>query len=44
MFSCSHLAGGMKTYATLLVKEAREQWERHFNEAYIQPTLIVRKL
>ena len=42
--SCSLLASGIETYATLLAKEAREQWERHFNEAYIQPTLIVRKL
>ncbi len=44
MFLCSHLASGIKTYATLLAKEAREQWEKHFNEAYIRPTLTVRKL
>ena len=43
IFSCSYLASGVKTYATLLAKEAREQWERHFNEAYIQPTLLVRE-
>ena len=35
------VASGIKIYATLQAKEAREQWEKHFNEAYIHPTLRV---
>ena len=37
------LASGMGTYSTLLAKEAREKWEKCFNDAYIQPTLRVRR-
>ena len=37
------LASGMDTYSTLLAKEAREKWEKCFNDAYIQPTLKVRR-
>ena len=33
----------MDTYSTLLAKEAREKWEKCFNDAYIQPTLKVRR-
>ena len=36
------VASGIATYSTLLAKEAREQWEKHFNNAYIQPILMVR--
>ena len=32
-------SSGMGTYSTLLAKEAREKWEKCFNDAYIQPTL-----
>ena len=36
------VASGIATYSTLHAKEAREQWEKHFNNAYIQPILMVR--
>ena len=36
------VASDIATYSTLLAKEAREQWEKHFNNAYIQPILMVR--
>ena len=37
------LASEMTAYSRLLAKEAREKWEKCFNDAYIQPTLKVRR-
>ncbi len=41
-FMFPFIASGIKI--SLLDKEARQQWETCFNEAYIQPTLLVRKI
>ena len=34
-------AGDMQVYANLLATDAREQWEKHFEQEYIQPVLSV---
>ena len=36
-----YIASGMKTYATLLAREARAKWEIDFNTAYIQLLMVV---
>ena len=35
------VASSMQVYASLLSTNAREQWEKRFEEAYIQPVLSV---
>ena len=36
-------ASNMQVYASLLVTDAREQWEKCFEQDYIQPVLSVSK-
>ena len=37
----AYAASGMKTYASLLAREARAKWESDFNAVYIQQLVVV---